>query len=234
MINSGKYILSKLFGSTSRVKILKFFLMHDNESFYIRQIARDLDLQLNSVRRELENLEQFGLLVANTPSRKEAKVEEEPAIEETLPEIEESELPDGEAKPKSKSGGNKTDKKYYSVNQNFVLFEEIKALFIKAQVLYERDFSEKILAVGQPKLFILSGFFVNAEDAPTDIFLVGRLNREKIGEVISELERELDRELNYTVMDIEEFIYRRDITDVFLYGILESKKIVIVDELSSV
>ena len=57
-------MLAKLFGSNSRVKILKLFLMRTNDKFYIRQIARDLGLQLNSVRRELENLEKFGLLIS--------------------------------------------------------------------------------------------------------------------------------------------------------------------------
>jgi hypothetical protein len=32
-------------------------------------------------------------------------------------------------------------------------------------------------------------------------------------------------------MDIKEFKYRRDITDVFLYNILEGKKYVVLDEL---
>jgi predicted transcriptional regulator len=58
-------MLNKLFGSNSRVKILKLFLTNPNEKYYIRQIARDLKLQINSVRRELENLEKFGLLVSN-------------------------------------------------------------------------------------------------------------------------------------------------------------------------
>jgi predicted ArsR family transcriptional regulator len=58
-------MLGKLFGSKARVKILKLFLSSPDEKFYIRQVARELKLQLNSVRRELDNLEQFGLLTAN-------------------------------------------------------------------------------------------------------------------------------------------------------------------------
>jgi predicted ArsR family transcriptional regulator len=58
-------MLSHLLGSKARVKILKLFLLNLEEKFYIRQIARDLDLQVNSVRRELDNLEKFGLLLAD-------------------------------------------------------------------------------------------------------------------------------------------------------------------------
>ena len=70
-----KFMLSKLFGSTARIKILKLFILHPNEKYYIRQLARDLSLQLNSVRRELENLESFGILTSDI-SEMEANIEE--------------------------------------------------------------------------------------------------------------------------------------------------------------
>jgi hypothetical protein len=40
----------------------------------------------------------------------------------------------------------------------------------------------------------------------------------------------LGKELNYTIMGNQEFKYRRDITDVFLYDILEGRKLVVIDE----
>lgn len=53
--------LSKIFGSKCRAKLLeKFFLEHyagRNEGFHMRGLARDLDEQINSVKRELDNLE---------------------------------------------------------------------------------------------------------------------------------------------------------------------------------
>lgn len=55
-------MLEKLFGSKARARLLKHFLLNSDQEFYIRQLARDLDLQVNSVRRELNNLEDFGLL----------------------------------------------------------------------------------------------------------------------------------------------------------------------------
>ena len=58
-------MLGKLFGSNARVKILKLFLLHPEKKFYIRELSRRLKLQVNSVRRELENLEKFGLLISS-------------------------------------------------------------------------------------------------------------------------------------------------------------------------
>lgn len=56
-----KFDLSKIFGSKCRAKILeKFFLDYavgDNIGFHMRALARDLDEQINSVKREMDNLE---------------------------------------------------------------------------------------------------------------------------------------------------------------------------------
>jgi len=40
----------------------------------------------------------------------------------------------------------------------------------------------------------------------------------------------LEREINYTVMTKEEFLYRKDITDKFLYTILDGKKVEIINK----
>lgn len=192
-------MLEKLFGSASRVKILKIFLLNPTEKFYIRQLSRNLKLQLNSVRRELDNLENFGILTSN--------LGEEP----------------------KQSGGQ--EKKYYRANPEFVLFDEIKALIIKAQILYEKDFVEKLKSAGRVKMLVLTGLFTNNPSSLIDILIVGKLNKVKLQKLIKELENELGKEINYTLFDSREFKYRRDITDIFLYGILESRKMVIIDEL---
>jgi len=192
-------MLSKLFGSKSRVKILKKFLLNPREKFYIRQLSRELKLQLNSVRRELENLEQMGLLQSNLETGQE-------------------------------EGGGQ-EKRFFQTNPGFVLYEEIKALIVKAQVLYEKDFIEKLNMSGSPKLVVFTGFFVNNDASPVDLLIVGRFNKNKVYKLIKTLEDDVSREINYTILSIKEYKYRRDITDVFLYDILEGRKLIAIDEL---
>ena len=197
-------MLEKLFGSNSRVKILKLFLLNPAAKFYIRQLSRDLKLQLNSVRRELENLEKFGILTSDIKN------------EETV---------NG---GKEAAGGQ--EKKYFRANPNFVLFDEIKALIVKAQILYEKDFVRKLNSIGKVKLLVLTGIFVNNPSSLIDILIVGKINKPKLVKLIRELEIELGKEINFTVFDSHEFKYRRDITDIFLYGILDGRKLVVIDE----
>lgn len=204
-------MLEKLFGSKARVKILKLFLLHPQDKFYIRQLARDLKLQLNSVRRELENLENFGILTSDFK-------DEAPGADKK----------EGTSGPASPAGGQ--EKKYYRANPEFVLFDEIKALIIKAQILYEKDFVNKLKSIGKIKLLVLTGIFANNPATLIDILLVGKVNKAKLVKLIGELEVELGHEINFTLFDSREFKYRRDITDIFLYGILDGKKLVVIDE----
>jgi hypothetical protein len=78
----------------------------------------------------------------------------------------------------------------------------------------------------------LTGFFVGQEHAPTDIFIVGKISKDRATALIRAFEREVGRELNYTVMTQQEYKYRRDVTDRFLCSILDSKKIVVLDSVS--
>lgn len=195
-------MLSKLFGSQARLKLLKLFVLNQEKRFYLRQIARDLKLQVNSVRREIERLESFGLIISSEAS---------------------AEVGEGE----EKSSGTQ---KYFRVDTGFVLYEEIRALIIKAQILYEREFIEKLQKIGAPKLLVYSGFFVNNNISPVDLLIVGRFHKPRLNRLIRDLEADLGKEIDYTIMDSREFKYRRSITDVFLYDILEGRKIIAIDE----
>ena len=49
-------MIDALFGSKTRVKLLHLFLNNPGKSFYVREITRLIDEQINSVRRELANM----------------------------------------------------------------------------------------------------------------------------------------------------------------------------------
>lgn len=63
-------MLKRLFTSNTRVKLLTLFLTNPDEEFFIRELTRKLDEQINSIRRELDNLRKVGLLKTKTKNRK--------------------------------------------------------------------------------------------------------------------------------------------------------------------
>ena len=59
-------MIEQLFGSKTRVKLLQLFYSNPNRSFYVREITRKIDEQINSVRRELANLLNIGIISSDT------------------------------------------------------------------------------------------------------------------------------------------------------------------------
>ena len=63
-------MIDALFGSKTRVKLLHLFLNNPGKSFYVREITRLIGEQINSVRRELSNMLDAGVLLSNTNDNK--------------------------------------------------------------------------------------------------------------------------------------------------------------------
>ncbi len=63
-------MIDALFGSKTRVKLLHLFLNNPGKSFYVREITRLIDEQINSVRRELSNMLSVGIITSDTSDNK--------------------------------------------------------------------------------------------------------------------------------------------------------------------
>ncbi len=63
-------MIDQLFGSKTRVKLLQLFYSNPNRSFYVREITRKIDEQINSVRRELANLLNVGIITSDSSNNK--------------------------------------------------------------------------------------------------------------------------------------------------------------------
>ena len=55
-------MLEKLFTSKVRVKLLKLLVLNPDREFYIRELERELKENVNSIRRQLNNLEKIEIV----------------------------------------------------------------------------------------------------------------------------------------------------------------------------
>lgn len=192
-------MLEKIFGSRTRLKLLKVFLNHPEEKYFVRELSRNIEEKINSVRRELDNLAEIGLIKAVETVEKETK----------------------------------TDKrKYYTTNTGFILYPEFKNLILKSRVLLERSLAEEINRLGKIKFLMLSGFFVDNPRSKTDLLIVGNIDHLKLKKLIKKMEHSFEQTIRYTVMNTQEFNYRNQITDKFLFEVMEGKKMVLIDNLN--
>lgn len=112
---------------------MTLFLNKPEEAYFVRELTRRIDTQINAVRREIENLSRLGLLV----------------------EIEEK--TDGQ----SKRPGLK--RKYYQVNKQFPLLTEIQSLITKSHLLLERALDREIASVGNVVYLAFMGSFLGKQ-----------------------------------------------------------------------
>lgn len=63
-------MLKELFSSNTRVKLLTIFFSNPDDEYFIRELTRKLDEQINSIRRELNNMKKIGLLKSRSKFRK--------------------------------------------------------------------------------------------------------------------------------------------------------------------
>ncbi len=67
----GRFEIEQLFGSRTRARLLGLFLENADRAFFVREVARRVDAQLNAVRRELKNLLDVGIIIENDGSDEE-------------------------------------------------------------------------------------------------------------------------------------------------------------------
>lgn len=205
--------LTSLFGSLTRVRLLALFLSDYNKSYYVRELTRLLNLQINSIRRELENLSNLNIIEVDIKAKGEKELEE---------------LFNGKTIKKKPS---RTDKKYYIIRKDFLFLDELKNLFMKAQTFSTDNAFVKLEEEFPGILYaILLGKFVGDKESKLDFLIVGDVPTRKMEKFIKTLEKNIASEITYAILTMDEFEYRKQIVDKFLYQTLENKKIVLIDK----
>jgi hypothetical protein len=113
-------------------------------------------------------------------------------------------------------------KKVYATNPNFPFFVELHGLFAKSDVDVQSKAFQKLSGVGEVRLVLVSGVFINYAKSKADMILVvNSLNRTKLKAAMSYLEAEVGRDVRFVLMNSEELQYRLNMMDRFLMEFFE-------------
>ncbi len=184
------------------MKLLHLFLNHPGQSFYVREITRLIDEQINSVRRELSNMLEVGVITSdNADNKLYYAVNQRYEYYSALRAIFAGEPIDA-SKPSLA-----TEEK--SVNDQYL---------------------SAISGISALRLAIIAGVLVRGSTSAVDVLLVGNLPKPKVKAAMSVIEKLEGREINYTVVPYDEFYYRLSVRDKFITEILNSKHVVAIDK----
>ncbi len=188
-------ILEHLFGSRSRSRILRFFILNPGKEATIAELKERMNVDGRRVRADINTLLKIGFL-KQVVRKKE---------------------------------------KFFSFNESFPYYVELRNLFIKANTYPQCKELKKIEEAGRVKLILISGVFLNYDKARLDILIVcDDLNRAKLGKAIEAVEAEVGREVRYMAMTSDELNYRLDMMDRFLMDVLGSPHDIVVNRVPKI
>lgn len=195
-------MIDALFGSKTRVKLLHLFLNNPGKAFYVREITRLIDEQINSVRRELSNMLQVGIILSDSADNKlyyevNPKYDHYQAFRDIFGDSASREANKQQSSHKSQS----------------------------------RDSSLQTLLEGVDglRVAVAAGALVQGSASRVDLLLVGGVAPQKVTRLVSVLEKSEGRELTYSLMSYDEFYYRLSVRDRFISEILQGKHDVLID-----
>jgi predicted nucleotidyltransferase len=117
--------------------------------------------------------------------------------------------------------------KYFRLNREYPLFSEVRSIVAKTIGVVPLIAQSVKTIAGLEEAYLYGSFARNQQDAASDIDLlvIGTPPSETLAEVIGKLERQLGREVNYTVLSRDEFESRRTRKDAFLENVWHTRLI---------
>lgn len=201
-------ILSKLFGSSARVKILRLFLFNKNKIFDINKIASRAKVSVFVARKELVMMENIEFVKRKIFYKTVERISGSKTI-----------------KSKRKVAG-------WVVNEKFLYLKPLYQFLINATPLKSKEIEKRINRIGSVKLIIVSGVFIQDWDSRVDMLIVGdKLKKSNLESTIKSIEAEVGKELRYATFSTEDFKYRLNIYDKLVRDILDYPHEVIMDRI---
>lgn len=194
-------MIDALFGSKTRIKLLHLFLNNPGQPFYVREITRKIDEQINSVRRELSNMLDVGIITSDNSDNK------------LYYQI------------------NQRYEYYLPLRTIFAdTKDEADVIPSVIDDTCDKKYGPSLLEITGIRLAIFAGILVRGSTTSVDVVLVGNISPVKVKALIKEIEKGEGREINYSVLPYDEFYYRLSIRDRFITEIINGKHSVIVDK----
>lgn len=133
---------------------------------------------------------------------------------------------------KIKQEGSKKSLPGLKLNQDFVYIDSLRDLLLGSEVAKGDDLAKKFKGIGKIRLVVTAGIFMDNDNSPADLLVVGdEIKRKSLSNIVKTLESEIGREIKYSVFDTEDFKYRMTVYDKFVREIMDLPHNKVIDKL---
>ncbi len=194
--------LSILFGSTARVKLLRFFLFNPSKEFPFDDISKRARLVRRTARTEISALEKAGVIKQKTM------------------------LIDHPDKPKKmKAVG-------YVLNKDFTELAALQTFLFETAPIDGKNLLLHLRKAGVLDFVGVSGVFVRDFEQRLDVLLaMKKLSQSKVEQAIRSLEAEIGIEIRFAAMTSEDLLYRVGMYDKLTRDFFDYPHQVLVDKI---
>lgn len=122
--------------------------------------------------------------------------------------------------------------RYYQINKKLPIYRELKGIYLKTEGLGD-VIKENIKDVGKIEKVFVFGSFAKGDESLTsdiDLFIVGKIDEDRLIKSVRQIEEDLSREINYVLLTPDEFKKRIKEKDPFVTNVLKEDKIMLVGE----
>lgn len=120
--------------------------------------------------------------------------------------------------------------KYYSLNQGFVLYPELKSMIFKTAGV-QGALQTALLPIKGIKFAFIYGSFATGEETPksdVDLMVIGKVRMERVLETLRDPEEKLNREINLSLFGLSEFKEQLKKKDYFVGEVFRDPKIMLI------
>ncbi|KKQ36913.1 MAG: Transcriptional regulator [Candidatus Roizmanbacteria bacterium GW2011_GWA2_37_7] len=185
-------MLENIIPSKVRRKILELYFHHIDDSYYLREIVRMIEEEVNAVKRELDILHDAKVLLRER----------------------------------------RTNKVFFTLNKNYILYDEFLRIFTKTTSLADLLFTNQS-RLGKVKYIAISIKYVKRapiKEGEIYALFVGVVVVPEVESIMNTAKKDFGWEINYTVMTEDELQFRKKNNDPFIWKFLKQPKVMLVGQ----
>lgn len=194
--------LSILFGSTARVKLLRFFLFNPSKEFTFDEISKRARLVRRTARTEISALEKAEVIVKRTVYI------DQPGKDKKL-----------------KALG-------FAVNKKFPELQALQTFLFETAPIDGKNLLSHLRKAGTIDFLVVAGVFVREFEQQLDVLIaMKKVSQSKIESAIRSLEAEIGIEIRFAVMTSDDLLYRVGMNDKLTRDLFDYKHQILVDKI---
>lgn len=201
-------ILSNLFGSELRVKMLRLFLFNPERHFDMESIEAKSSARLRDLEKEIAFFKKIGLVkdiaISKLVMVKKGRVSME----------------------------KKVKVKAYILDQKFKYRAALSDFLVKTHSLENKAVVRRLEKAGKIKAVVISGIFTGNHDSRLDLFVIGdNVKSASMDRIVKGIESDMGKDIRYAVLSAPDYAYRLSMNDKLVRDVIDFPHTVLVDKI---